>query len=110
MSLLLLLRIGSIVDYVDLVAHDDGGVRVAIGLLLLGLDLLAHVRHTVRLHRLVLRVVVALRVDLFARLRRNGGRADMLLVLDWETVLLERIELAAAHVLDRVERLASLLH
>lgn len=108
--LLLLLSIGSIVDDVDLVADDDRGVRVAISLLLLGLNLLAHMRHAVGLHRLVLGVVVALRIDLLARLRCNSGRAHMLLVLHREAVLLERIQLVTANMLNRVERLAALLH
>ena len=73
MSLLLLLSIGSIVDDVDLVAYDDRGVRVAISLLLLlGLNLLAHMWHAVGLHRLVLGVVVALRINLLAWLRCNA--------------------------------------
>ena len=86
-------------------------MRIAVSLLLLlGLNLLAHMRHAIGLHRLVLGVVVALRIDLLARLRRNSGRAHVLLVLHGKAVLLERIKLAAAHMLDRVERLAALLH
>ena len=103
-----LLGLRAVIYDIDLITHNNRGVSVTAGRLL---NRMCAVRGGGRLHRLVLLLIVALGGSLLARLRRDGRRADMLLIMMHRqlVLLLELAELAFSSVLNGVHRLATLL-
>ena len=84
-----------IIDDVDLVPDNDRCVCVRV-MLLLWVDRAAstQLRRRRGLQRLILHILIPLGVvHLFARLRCDGRRPHMVLVLQGERVLAERVEL-----------------
>lgn len=94
------LRLRTVVDDVDLVANYDACVGVLV--VIRGTE-----HRIIGLKRLVLDVFVAL-ATLLPWLRCDGRRSHVVLVLQGERPVGERIQLARSNVLDRVVTRAAL--
>ena len=108
-NLLIILSLGrgTVIYDVDLIAHDDASVSIWI-VRRLG-TLRCQLWGCTWLDRLILDKLIPL-VGLLSRLTRDRRGADMLLILQWELVLWERIELWWAHVLNGVVAWSSLFY